>query len=311
MNSKHFDSINEKTTPSSQQRAKYLVETEWLQQNLDALGIRVFDCAAYPMQNPDETLRRKFPLLPQSGRTQFEEGHIPGAGYIDIAGELSDSLSHLPLMMPSPQQFADVMGKYGIGTDSRVVLYSKANPIWAARVWWMLRASGFDNVRILDGGWAKWCNEDRPVSKDACQYLPDQLEVHPRAGVFVDKEAVLSVVGDEAVRLIHAMPESVYAGSGDIVFGRRGHIPGSVNVPAGSLHDSDSGCYLPVQQLQEIFDQVEVDQVERLITYCGGGVNGANDAFVLTLLGYENVAVYDGSMNEWGNDDSLPIAFTE
>jgi len=108
--------------------------------------------------------------------------------------------------------------------------------------------------------------------------------------------------------LIHALTPSVYDGSNDaLVFGRRGRIPGSVNIPSGTLHHSETGAYLPASQLRELFEAANVDGAEQIITYCGGGVNATNVAFALCLLGYENVAVYDGSMNEWGNDESLPI----
>ncbi len=288
---------------------EYLVETDWLERNLDAPELRIFDCAAYPAPNPDKKLRKKHPVAPQSARTGYEDAHIPGAGFLDVPGDLANKSSSLPMMMLPEQRFAEVMGAHGIGDDSRVVLYSSTTPIWATRVWWMLRAIGFENAAVLNGGFAKWVAESKPVSRKPCAYPPNILTTTPRFGAFVNKEEVLAATEKPGVRLIHALSSSVFKGSDDkLVFGRKGRIPGSVNLPSGNVNDADTGVYLPPDRLQKIFDTVGVDKTkQQIITYCGGGVNASNIAFALMLLGYENIAVYDGSMNEWGNDDSLPI----
>jgi len=180
--------------------------------------------------------------------------------------------------------------------------------MWATRVWWVLRAVGFDDAAILNGGLAKWIAEGRLTSNTPFAYDPARLAATPRPEVFVDKHLVHAALGVPGKLLIHALTPSVYDGSNDaLVFGRRGRIPGSVNIPSGTLHDSETGAYLPARQLRDIFKAADADRAEHIITYCGGGVNATNDAFALCLLGYENVAVYDGSMNEWGNDESLPV----
>jgi len=171
----------------------------------------------------------------------------------------------------------------------------------------MLRSFGFDNASILSGGWAKWTAEKRPISNQVCTYSPGQFTARPRAGGFVAKDEVLNAISDPNVRLINALPPMIHAGSDGPVFGRRGRISGSVNVPYSSLHDPDTGSYLPAEQLREKFDVVNVNDAERIIAYCGGGIASSNTAFALTLLGFNNVAVYDASMLEWGNDESLPM----
>lgn len=296
------------TVDNGYSRPECLVETDWLERNLDAPELRIFDCAALPAPNPDEALRKKFPLKPQSGRASYEKAHVPGAGFIDVPGELTDKSSEFPMMMPPIEQVIDVMSRSGIGDGARVVLYSSTNPMWATRVWWILRAVGFDNAAILNGGLTKWTAEARQTSTSPSTYKPEQFIARPRPDVFVDKQVVRAALGAPDVLLIHALTPSVYDGSNDaLVFGRRGRIPGSVNIPSGDLHQSETGAYLPAHQLHEIFKAVNAHGVERIITYCGAGVNATNDAFALCLLGYETVAVYDGSMSEWGNDESLPI----
>ena len=294
-------------TEKEYQHPEYLVETDWLAQHLGDPDLRVFDCTVNAGPNLDPERVNTFPFTFESGRAHFDQEHIPGAGFIDILGELSDKSSKLPLMMPSAQEFVEAMAQYGIGDDNRVVLYSTSEPMWAARVWWMLRAVGFDNTGILNGGWAKWAAERRPVSNQACAYLPGHFTARPRPQAFVGKDEVLAAIGNDDARILNALPPMMHTGSGGPVFGRKGRIAGSVNVPSASLHDPATGGYLAVDQLRKIFDAVQASDAERIITYCGGGIASSNNAFALSLLGYDNVAVYDASMFEWGNDMSLPM----
>jgi len=286
---------------------EYLVETEWLEQHIEEPSLRVFDCTVNVTMNPDAVQRQKIPFVYKNGIANFDQGHIPRAGYINVASDLSDLSSDLPLMMPSEEQFLEMMRSYGVNDDSHVVLYSTTEPNWATRVWWMLRSSGFNNVSILNGGWEKWSSERRPVSKQACEYVRGKLSLQLRSDSFVDKYQVLDAIGNDDVRIISALPIGMYDGSSEFYFGRKGRITNSVNVPFVSLHDVDTGSYLPADQLRKKFDEVDAENAKHIIAYCGGGVAASNDAFALALLGYENVSVYDGSMLEWGNDASLPM----
>ncbi len=283
----------------------YLVETDWLDRHLGDPDLRIFDCTVSARPNPDESA--KFPFAFTSGITNFEEGHIPGAGFLNLLGVLSDETSELPFLMPSEQQFASAIAKAGIGDDNRVILYGTTDPIWAARVWWMLRAFGFDNAAILNGGWAKWTEEGRPTSVEACAYSPGKFTSRARPEYFVDKTEVLAAIGSSSVLTINALPLMMYTGEGGPVFGRKGRIAGSVNVPFASLHDPDTGVYLSPDRLQERFTAVGVDGAEQVVVYCGSGIAASDDAFALALLGYDRIAVYDESMAEWGYDSSLPI----
>ena len=286
---------------------EYLVETNWLESNLNDPQLRIFDCSVNVVPNPDETQSMKIPFVYQSGRANYEKAHIPNAGFIDIPGELSDKTSAIPLMLPSEQQFVEAIRRYGISQGNRVVLYSTTEPNWAARVWWMLNAFGFKNVAIVNGGWVKWCAEQRPVSNATCAYESGNFTANLQTEFFMDKQNVLNAISQNETRIINSLPTPMHTGESDIVFGRKGRIANSVNVPFNSLHDPDSGCYLPAEQLQEKFEAVKVRDAKQFITYCGGGIAASNNAFVLSLLGYKNVAVYDGSMLEWGNDASLPM----
>ena len=296
---------------TSYPRAELLVDTQWLEDNIDNPRLRIFDCAAEPAPNPDEILRKKYPLRPRSGRSHYEAAHIPGASHIDIPGELTDKSTELPMMMPGLDKAAEVIRRAGISNDSKVVLYSSTNPMWATRFWWILRAVGFDGAVILNGGLTKWRDEERPLSSIPSSYAPAKFTPAARPEVFSSKTDVQEALNDESTLLIHALTPSVYDGSNDkLIFGRRGHIPGSVNIPSGTLYGADECTYLPPADMHSLFATRGSGNKDRIVTYCGGGVNATNNAFALTLLGHNNVSVYDGSMSEWGNDPSLPVETT-
>ena len=287
---------------------EFLCETDWLADNLSNPDLRIYDCAAKPALHPDKSLRKKYPLSPQNCRPGYEKKHIPGAGYIDVPGDLTDKTCETPMMLASTPQVVKTFAQAGINNNSYVVLYSSEDPMWATRVWWVLKAVGFDNAAILNGGLAKWMAEGRDISDKPSSYPQGQFKAAMRHGIFVDKEHVLSSLDDDEIVLIHAMMPSVYNGSHEtLIFGRRGRIPGSVNIPSGKLHDPKSGTYLQPTALRHLFETIKSENAKNIITYCGGGMNASNVAFALALLGYENVSIYDGSMCEWGNDPSLPI----
>lgn len=302
-----------KPSTRNNQHMQHLVGTEWLEQNLNNPALRLFDCTVNVIPNPDTKIipGQHRPFIFQSGRDNYQQGHIPGAGFIDILGELTDKSSNLPLMMPSEKQFIDAMSQYGIGEDSHVILYCTGEPNWAARAWWMLYSHGFNNVSILNGGWKKWVLEGRSVSNEESSYQSDPFISNPRSGCFVDKSAVLAAINDSDTLTINALPSPLHKGTSDFFFGRKGSITGSVNLPFVDLHHSESGEYLSTAELRQLFNSIDVNSASQMIAYCGGGIASANTAFALHMLGYENVAVYDGSMLEWGNDDSLPIQIGE
>jgi len=286
---------------------EYLVETDWLEQNLNNERLRIIDCSVNVVQNPNKEQATNIPFAYRSNVANFNQAHIPGAGYIDVANELSDSSSDIPLIMPPEQLFIEVMSRFGIAKETHVILYSTTDQNWATRLWWLLRSFGFTNASVLNGGWSKWLSEDRPTSNRACSYQPKEFIAQRNADLFIDKHGVLSAIGNDKIRIINALPSAMYFGTSNIAFCRKGRITDSVNIPFNLLQEPDSGLYLSAKKLRDLFDTVAINEAEHLITYCGGGIAASNDAFALALLGYENVAIYDGSLLEWGNDGSLPM----
>ncbi|MCX6021152.1 MAG: sulfurtransferase [Chloroflexi bacterium] len=282
-------------------RTDALAETGWLEAHLNDPNLRVFDCTVFLTALPGKGMRR------ESGSAAWEAGHIPGSGFADLVNDLSDHENKLPMMMPPAEQFAAAMARYGVGDGTRVVLYDRATNSWAARVWWMLRSVGFDNAAVLNGGWSKWTKEGRPVSTEPPAYPPAQFTARPRPGLFAGKDDVRAAMDSGGACLINALSAEQHAGRNPGSYGRAGRIPTSVNVPAGGLVDPETNAYLPAGELRSQFETVQATNGGRVITYCGGGIAASSDAFVLTLLGAENVAVYDGSLSEWAADPALPL----
>lgn len=280
---------------------QYLVETDWLAAHLNDNNIRVLDCTTFNRPDGSGGVRA------ESGRDSWANEHIPGSGHADLVNDLADKRSSFRYMMPPAEQFAQAMSGYGVGAGTRAVLYDSSSGSWATRVWWMLRAFGFDDACILNGGLHKWNLEGRPVATGPPTYPPAVFTATPRTGLMADKAEVLAALGQGSTCVLNALSEEQHLGTGGANYGRVGRIAGSVNVPARDLMDSVTHAYLPAEALAERFDQVGADPTKRVITYCGGGIAASNDAFILTLLGYENVAVYDASMSEWAADGSLPM----
>jgi thiosulfate/3-mercaptopyruvate sulfurtransferase len=281
---------------------EFLVESEWLEGHLGDPELRVFDCTTHLIPKPDIGYTVK------PGLEDFEQGHIPGAQFIDLQADLSAPHPQLRFMLPSAEAFAAAMGRFGVGEGSRVILYSTTTPQWASRVWWMLRNYGFDNAAVLNGGFAKWAREGRAIETGPARPRPPaNFVVRADRKLMVGKEAVRDAIGDSAVCTINALSAAQHTGTGGTVYGRVGRIARSANVPAAALLDPATGAYLPAAQLRAKFDAVGAFARPRVITYCGGGIAASSDALVLTMLGHPDVKLYDASMSEWSNDPNLPM----
>ena len=278
---------------------EFLVETEWLEQNLDA--VVVLDCTTHLIPNPAIT----YDVVP--GRKEFEAGHIKGAQFCDVSRDVSDTSHKFRFMRQSPEAFAAAMRGFGISDDTKVVLYSTTSPQWASRVWWLLRDFGHDNAAVLNGGWQKWSREGRPSETGAgTSRAPGSFSVKQPRGLMADKGAVKAAIGDGQICTLNALAEAQHKATGGNTYGRPGRIAGSVNVTAATLLDPSTNAFLPPDVLRQKFDGVGAMDRE-VIVYCGGGIAATADALILTMLGHTKVKVYDASMSEWAKDDSLPM----
>jgi thiosulfate/3-mercaptopyruvate sulfurtransferase len=280
---------------------EFLIDTASLARQLGDPGLVVLDCTTHLVPDPKTTYR----VVP--GRADFEKGHIPGAQFVDVQGDVSDNSHRLRFMRPSAQAFAAAMGRLGVGEGTRVVTYSTTTPQWATRVWWLLRTFGFDDAAVLDGGFQKWSREGRPLETGPAKPRPPaHFVVRAERPLMVGKDEVLKAIGNGAVCTLNALSAEQHAGTGGNTYGRVGRIKGSVNLPAAHLLDPTTGAFLPADELRRRFEGVGAFGKE-VINYCGGGIAASADAFALVMLGHPNVKLYDASMSEWSNDPSLPM----
>jgi Rhodanese-related sulfurtransferase len=279
---------------SSYPRQGNLVETDWLDANLDNPALRIIDCSV------------DFYAEPGTGKNKWLNRHIPGSVYADLLESLSDPDSDLPLMLPKPRQFADVMGELGVGQGTTAIVYDDTNGMCAARLWWMLRANGFTNAAILNGGLPKWRMEQRKITRSLPVQRKAQFPLLTMPNVFVDKETVLENLRTRRAQLIDALSPEAFKGSLQR-YGRPGHIPGSINVPANALVDQKTMAFLPADALKELFSQAGLKVLGPTISYCGGGLAACSVAFALYLLGADDITVYDASLFEWAADPKLPL----
>ncbi len=274
-----------------------LVSVHWLAEHLDDPRLRVFDATVQV---------RRLWLVPvvRTGRRDWRRGHIPGSAFANLF-ELSDpGKPRRTLTIPSAQWFCEKIGALGVGNDNQVVVYDRRENMWAARLWWMLRVFGFDDVAVLDGGWSAWTQAGYPVCSTPCGYPPTAFHAVERRELVVDKQGVLSVLGNQDVCLINALGRRQHRGEVN-EYGRRGHIPGSRNVTAWEVLDRQTGCYRPLEELRsKLGTALEAKEV---ITYCGAGAAAASLANVLVRLGHPQVAIYDGGLMEWCADGKLPL----
>jgi thiosulfate/3-mercaptopyruvate sulfurtransferase len=279
-----------------------LVDTVWLAARLDDPDIRILDSTTNVIREPGKADRVV------AERAKFEEGHIPGAQFVDLQADLSDPDSHLNFTAPDAEDFARAIGRLGIGDNSRVVVYSTGSVWWATRVWWLFRLFGFDNVAILDGGWKAWTDENRPIETGpGRQYPRGHFTQRPQRPLIADKQDVLNAIGDGATCTVNALAPAIHTGAAPSPYGRPGHIKGSVNVPGLALLDPVSNRFVPRAEIEQLFRDAGALDRREVINYCGGGITATATAFALALLGHPDTLVYDGSLHEWAPDPTLPM----
>ena len=273
-------------------RPEMLASTDWLAEHLGRPEVRILDVR----WRPDGT-----------GREVFLKGHVPGAAWLDWAIDLTerDQPGH-GFLLAGPERVAAALGRAGIGDGTTVVIYDDTISLYAARVWWSLRAYGFDAARILDGGFPAWQEEERPISNAAL--APPVAAFTPRAQLRtrLTTADVRALLGTADVMLLDARAPAEYRGlEGNSR--RLGHIPGAVNVPVAAMHQPGSQRFRAGSELRDVLHRANVTRGRRMVCYDGGGIAAAKLAFVLTLLGHEDVALYDGGWTDWGDRLDLPV----
>ena len=270
--------------------AKALVSSEWLAANLDNPLVRILD------------VRRPI------GAANFAMAHIPQAQYVDLWIDLMQRDPNIPMMdLIVPERFAELMGRLGVTHHTTVIVYDAGEGSSAATLWWALRRYGHQDVRILNGGLVKWLLEGRATTSRVPTFEPTTYIVHERPSLLATLADVKQAMADANVFIVDARPLSYFSGESAHTFTSRvGHIPGALTLPASWQMNPEQKTILPAEQLAATLGVMGISPEQRGITYCGNGHLAAFDAFLLYLMGFENVAVYDSSWMEYGVMPDLP-----
>lgn len=277
-------------------RPDALVSTEWLAAHLADPHVRVVD-SSY-----------KQPGVTPTARQDYDGGHIPGTVFFDI-DDVAEPGTSLPHMIPSAERFAAKMAERGIGDDDRVIVYDAVGLSSAGRAWWMLRLFGHDNVALLDGGLPKWKAEGRPLETAAPTIPPRRFTARFQPALVRDKEAIRGNIAARREQLVDARSAGRFDGTAEETWPgrRRGHIPGSRNLPFDLVTDRQTRTVKSADELQRLFETAGVRLDRPVVASCGSGVTACALAFALHLLGHPGAAVYDGSWSEWGLPGDTPI----
>ncbi|MFE4711563.1 sulfurtransferase [Paenibacillus sp. NPDC056722] len=256
---------------------------------------------------------------PLAGKESFEQEHIPGAVYLDLELDLSAPVSEHggrhPL--PDPQALAARLAKLGIGNTTRVVAYDDESGMNAARLWWLLRYLGHEQVFILEGGFSAWKAERFPVTDHQPIRIPSSFEPNLQSQMLAGVDEVRRVSGhtltniaDSALSpalpvLIDSRARERYLGLEETLDKKAGHIPGAVNFFWKDTQNED-GSLKSAEELQEHFANLDKDS--EIIVYCGSGVTACPNVLALEKAGYTNVKLYAGSWSDWISYEENPIA---
>ena len=276
---------------------EYLISAQELMQQLSDPAVRIYDTSVL-------LLAAEQGYTSQPGRERFLREHIPGAGFINLSEDWSDTRSPYNNTLPQIDALAEAIGRDGISNDNLVVLYSSSHLMWATRAWWLLRYAGHTNVKVLNGNLAAWLDAGLPVESGTKAYAAATFSPSECADVFVSTAEMVAGMED-GVCTVNALSPALYEGTGEFYYGRRGHIPGSRSLYFSDLLENE--FFLPAEQLHQTLEARGMLSASRTLIYCGGGIAATLEGFACALVGQENVGVYDGSMCEWAADEELPL----
>ncbi len=279
------DTIEE---PKDAIESEYLVDVNWLKENVNREDILILDAR---------------------GQDTYDKGHIPGAiavswqGFANMQGAPGDANWGTVL---EPVALSEKLSEFGIIKDKEIIVYTNTAG-WGedGRILWMLKRAGYNNIKILDGGFNLWSGKGYDVSKEAVTPIPANVEITElNNDTNIDTEELSNKLG--TVVIIDTREKDEYQGATKYGEVRGGHLPGAINIPFNQLLNKD-GTLKSTQEINAILDGNGIKKEDEIVTYCTAGIRSAHMQVVLNMLGYENVKNYDASFYAWSANTDLEV----
>lgn len=284
-------------------RLSPLVAPEELASVLDSPGVRVIDATQFLRHDP----AHPGPYIIESGRPTYAAGHIPGAIFADIPGDLSDPDAPYRFAVPAADRFAAAIGAMGVSNEHQVVTYSQGPPLWATRLWWLFRYFGHDHVSVLDGGLEAWQASGLPIEQGDRRQPAARFIARPHPELIADLENVRDIIAGRGATLVNALSPGSFRGEMPSAYSRPGRIPTSVNMPHHDLVNPATQRFLPPPQLRAALEAAGVSYSEPVVAYCGAGISATVALYALFLTDHPAFRLYDGSLDEWSARPDLPM----
>lgn len=234
------------------------------------------------------------------GKKEYIKGHIPNAIFFDIE-KFSKCNSLIPHTIISNRDFENKVNKLGINNADEIIIYDQQGLFSSARTWFMFKLFGHQKVKILDGGYGNWKKVENDITKEIPVYASSKYTAKTQENLLISKITLEKLIMSEDIYIFDARPKNRFEGKQPEPRKNvtKGNIPGSVNIPYTSLSDK-SGKLKSIKYLENYFCNIVKSKNMRIVCMCGSGITACNIIFVLNILGYENVSLYDGSWTEWG-----------
>ena len=280
-----------------------IISCEELRKNLGNNKVRVYDCTTFLHYTDDHPSK---PYDIESGFQDYLKEHIPGASFLDLQNQISNTESQFKFTLPDVESLSSSFGKLGIGDPHHIILYSTNGLQWATRVWWMIYGLGYKNVSVLNGGLREWKRNEYDLESGENIYSETTFLSSESQSFFVGREQTINAMNNNSCFLINALTSDIHNGE-STRYGRPGRIPGSINIPFSDLMDINTHMLKSPTEALSAFQKHNIMKDSEILNYCGGGIAATLNAFVLHQLGFDKLKVYDNSLSEWAMDKSLPM----